>query len=226
MPAMTIKGKTQIIKIYDVSVMELEGFNIEQFDLDSQEDVKELFEIVNDFVETGEADAIKPPLEIKGVDPDEVTIDIGGKKFLSDELTLKNVDILELLKPIQDAPEGTLFYIRSLEGDGLWDFESEESIDPSKLKIGYLDCSLFFDQYDVLREGYLDLICDTLLPERLEYPAKVEISDFVFHPVQIYGQLYVVKKDPIEEIKLLQKVDFGGRMLAGTDFIVDDFDLN
>ncbi|NPA03546.1 MAG: hypothetical protein GXO61_01665 [Epsilonproteobacteria bacterium] len=223
MPAMTVKGRAKIVKIYDVKSMEID----ESVDLDSQEEVRNLFELVNEFVETGEADALQTPIEIRGVDPDESTITISNRKYLSDELTLKNVNILELLEPIQQAQEGDLFYIRSSEGDGLWDFESDKELDATKVKIGYLDCALFFDQYDVLREGYLEVICDTLLPEEVEYPdAIIQLSDFVFQPVQVFAQLYVVKKDPIEGIKLLQKVDFGGRMIAGTDFIVDDFDLN
>ena len=228
MAVVSVKGAAKVIRVYNVSRMEIEGLDLSEFDLESAEDVRELFDLVNDFVETGEVEAFEPPVELNGVDPDECTIEIEGKRYTSDEVTLWNENIVELLSNIQEAKVGDLFYIRSLEGDGLWDIDSDaEHIEPSKLALGYVDCSVMFDQYDVLREGYLDIICDTILPEHIRYEdARFELKDFVFHPVQIYGQLYVVVKDPVEDVKFLQKVDFGGRLLAGTDFIVDDFEAN
>ena len=228
MAVVSVKGAAKVLRVYNVSRMEIEGLDISEFDLESAEDVRELFELVNDFVETGEVEAFEPPVELNGVDPDECTIEIDGKRYTTDEVTLWNENIMDLLSNIQEAEVGDLFYIRSMEGDGLWDIDSDaEEIDPSKLAIGYVDCSVMFDQYDVLREGYLDFICDTILPEHMKYEdAMFELKDFVFFPVQVYGQLYVVVKDPVEDVKLLQKVDFGGRLLAGTDFIVDDFEAN
>ncbi len=228
MAAVSIKGAAKVIRIYNVSRMEIEGLDVSEYDLTSAEDVKELFEIVNDFIETGEVEAFEPPIEINGVDPDECTIEIDKKRYTSDEVTLHNENILELLRSVQEAEVGDLFFIKSFEGEGLWDFESDlTTLEPQKLGIGYVDCSVMFDQYDILREGYLDVICDTLLPEHLFYDgAMFTLSDFVFHPAQVYGQLYVVKEDALGEVKLLQKVDFGGRLLAGTDFIVDDFEAN
>ncbi|BCD67797.1 hypothetical protein [Nitratiruptor sp. YY09-18] len=228
MADISIKGAAKVIKLYNVSRLEMEGVEIDEFDLESAEDVKELFELVNEFVESGEADAIEPPLELQGVDPEECSIKVGDKTLYPDEITLKNANIIDLLQEIQDANEGEVYYIRSFEGDGVWDLESEEEIiDAQALSIDYVDCSILFDQYDLLREGYLDIICDTILPTNITYKGtKVEVEEFIFHPTQIYGQLYVVKKDPIEDINVLQKVDFGGRVLAGTDFIVDDFEEN
>jgi len=228
MRVVNIKGAAKVAKLYNVSRMEMEGIDFSEFDLESQEDVRELFELVNDFVETGEADAIEEPLEIHGVDPDECSIKIGEKIYYPDEITLKNSAIEELLAPIQEAEEGDIYYVRSMEGDGQWLIEIDtEEIDPQKLSLEYVDCSIYFDQYDVLREGYLELICDTILPERLQYgESQVEVAEFIFDPVQVYGQLYKVVYDPAGEVKVLQKIDYGGRMLAGTDFIVDDFDAN
>ena len=228
MANISIKGAAKVIRIYNISRLEMEGLEIDEYDLESAEDVRELFEIVNDFIESGEADAIEPPLELQGVDPEECTIKVGERVVYPDEIVLRNANILELTKDIQSAKEGDIFYIRSLEGEGVWDLVSEKEIeDLRSLGIDYVDCSLLFDQYDIMREGYLDTICDTILPTHMHYDqSRIEVEEFIFHPTQIYGQLYVVKKDPIEEINILQKVDFGGRVLAGTDFIVDDFEAN
>ena len=223
-----VRGAAKIIKVYNVSRMEIEGLDISEIDLDSREDVRELFELVNDFVDTGEVDAYEPPIEIEGVDADECSISVGDKIYYSDEIVLKNSNIVELLSAVQECEEGEVFYIRSYEGDGIWEFDVDaEDVDASKISIGYVDCSVLFDQYDVLREGYLEIICDTLLPKSLSYDsAAVELSEFTFHPQQLFGQLYIAKKDPIADIMILQKVDFGGRSLVDADINVDDFEEN
>ncbi len=228
MGVISIKGAAKVVRLYNVTRMEVEGLDVEDYDLESKEDVRELFERVTEFVETGEVEAFEPPLELQGVDPEECTIKVAEKTIYPDEITLKNQSIVDLLQEIQESEEGEVYYIQSLEGDGLWDIDAEEeNIDPSTLSIGYVDCSVLFDQYDILREGYLDVICDTILPPTIKAgDIAMEVEDFVFHPVQVYAQLYEVKSDPVTGVKILQKVDFGGRFLAGADFLVDDFEEN
>ncbi len=223
----SIKGAAKVIKIYNVGRMDIEGLDISEIDLESKEDVRELFELVNDFVDTGEVDAFEPPIEIEGVDADECVIEVNQKRYYSDEIQLKNSSIMDLLAPIQESEEGELFYIRSYEGDGVWDFEVDTEASSENIAVEYVDCSLLFDQYDILREGYLDLICDTLLPRSLSIDGvEAEVSEFIFHPQQVYGQLYIAKKDPVADIMILQKVDFGGRSLVDADFNLDDFEEN
>jgi hypothetical protein len=223
----TIKGAAKIVKFYNLTRLEIEGIDFDNYDLESKEDIRELFELVNDFVETGEADAIETPLEIQEVDAEECSIVVDGKTYYVDELVLNNRDIVDVLSDIQEAEVGDIYYVRSLEGEGVWDIDHdiEDEIDISKLSVDYIDCSVFFDQYDVLREGYLDILCDTIIPENLSYEdATFELLDFYFDPVQVYGQLYKVVEE--DGVKILHRIDYGGRMLAGTDFIVDDFEEN
>ena len=224
----SIGGKAKIAKIYNLARLEMEGVDFDEYDLESKEDVKELFEIVSDFVETAEADAIEPPQELHMADPDEVSIEIAGKKYYPDELRLNNQNIIELISLIQEAKDGELFYIVTMEGDGRWDIDCDtEEADTSSVALDYVDCTILFDQYDILKEGYLDVVCDTILPEKIQIDnVQTELQEFVFEPVQIYGQLYVVKKDPLANINVLQKVDFGGRKLAGTDLNIEDFEEN
>ena len=220
-----INGSAKVVKIYNVTRLEMEGVDIDAFDLGSKEDVRELFEIVNDFVESGEADIIEPPIEIEGADPENVTITIEQKRYYPDELTLKNVSIEDLLQQVQESNVGDLYYIKSFEGEGEWTIESEG--ESSNVQIGYVDCSLYFDQYDVLKEGYLDSLCDTILPRKVEVEGEnTEVAEFIFNPVQVWGQLYKVVEDVESGTKLLQRIDFGGRMLESADFIVDDFEEN
>ncbi|MRJ02469.1 MAG: hypothetical protein GXO19_00920 [Epsilonproteobacteria bacterium] len=227
MGVIMVKGSAKVVKLYNVSRLEMEGVDWDNYDMGSQEEIRELFELINDFVEGGEADALEPPLELRGVDPDDCLIRVGEGTVYPDEVTLFNLNITDLLHSIQEADLHDIYYIRSMEGDGQWLLEVEGEVEREKLSLDYVDCSIYFDEYDVLREGYLDTICDTLLPERLkvgESPAQV--AEFIFDPIQVYGQLYRVVEDPVSGVKVLQKIDYGGRMLAGTDFIVDDFDAN
>ncbi|BCD60072.1 MULTISPECIES: hypothetical protein [unclassified Nitratiruptor] len=224
----SVAGKAKIVKIYNISRLEMEGIEWDAFDLESAEDVKELFEIAKEYVESAEADAIEAPEEIHCADPDESSIEIDSKTYYTDDVILKNKNIVDLLPLIQNAKVGDIFFVVVQEGDGRWDLVADiEHAESNEVEFGYVDCSVLFDQYDILREGYLDVLCDTLLPETLKVKdAAVELQDFVFHPVQSYGQLYVVKKDPVGDVKVLQKIDYGGRMLSGTDMIVDDFEAN
>ncbi len=225
MGTIKIKGAARVAKLYNISRLEMEGVDFSEFDLDNAEDVKELFEIVNDYIETGEADAIEPPLEIQAADPDESAIVIEGKNYYSDEVILRNIKLDELLQPLQEAQGGDIYYVRSMEGDGEWLLESEDEVNVEDFSIGYVDCSLYFDQYDVLREGYLELICDTLLPTKVGVKdQKVEVAEFIFDPVHIFGQLYRVVD--VYGVKVLERIDYGGRVLAGSNFIVDDFEAN
>ncbi len=226
MSSVAIRGAAKVAKIYNLTRLEIEGIDFSEFDLQNKEDVQELFERVSELVESGEADVFEPPLQIRGVDPDECTIQIEQKTLYPDEITLRNAKITEILEDLQNAEPGDVYYILSMDGDGEWIIESDlDHIDPKELSLDYLDCSLYFDQYDILREGYLDLICDTILPERISYKeARFELSEFNFEPMHIFGQLYEVQE--VDGLKVLQKVDFGGRMLSGTDYIVDDFEEN
>ena len=230
---LSIRGDAKLVKIYNVSRLDIEGIDLDSYDLEVKEDINELFEIVNDFVETGEADVYEGHLEIHGVDPESCKFklfDTKEKEFVLEEATLKNIKIDDLLKDIQNANVGDIFFIKSFEGEALWDFDSDietDEIDPKNFEIGYIDCLDGHDQYDVFKEGIYDLLCDTVSTDYIRYNGeKFELLDFVFHPVQIFAQLYVVKEDPLGETKVLQKVEFGGKRLAGTDLDVDDIENN
>ena len=230
---LSIKGTAKIFKIYNISRIDIEGVDIRSYDLEVKEDVVELFNIVNDFVETGEADVYEGHSEIHGVDAEDCRFVLTNgekKEFVLDNVTLKNIKPQELLKDIKNANIGDIFFIKSFEGEALWDFDSDidtQSVDPQKLEVGYVECLEDMDQYDVFKEGIYDLLCDTVTTDYLKYDSeKFELLDFVFHPIHIFGQLYIVKEDPLGETKVLQKVEFGGIRLAGTDLDVSDLENN
>ncbi|WP_281950572.1 hypothetical protein [Nitrosophilus kaiyonis] len=230
---LSINGTAKIFKIYNLSRMEIEGIDFSAYDIEVKEDVIELMEILNEFIETGEADAYDYHQEIHGVEPENCKFKLTNsttKEIVLDEITLKNIKPQELIKDIENANVGDLFFIKNFEGEALWDFDSDievENIDPQKLEIGYIECLEGLDQYDIFREGIYDLLCDTVSTDYIRYEGeKFELLDFVFHPIHIFAQLYIVKEDPLGETKVLQKVQYGGIRLAGTDLDVSDLENN
>ncbi|WP_200762419.1 hypothetical protein [Nitrosophilus alvini] len=217
---LSIAGRAKLVKFYNLSRLEIEGLDISQLDLEQKEDIEEFFEKVLEFTETGEAEAYEPPLEVHGCDTEICTIKLKNTEeyvLSADEITLKNIHIDEILKDIQHAKEGDIYFVKCFEGDALWDFDSdyEGEVDPSKFKIGYIDCTIDIDQYEALSAGYYDILCDIIYTDYIEYDNSMfELVDFVFHPMKIYAQLYIVKKDPVTGLNILEKVDFGGRMIS------------
>ncbi len=170
--------------------------------------------------------------EIQGVEPETCKLKITNSKEIEislDEVTLKNRKLDERLEDILDAKVGEIFFVKTFQGEALWDFDSyvdEENIEANLLELGYLDCS-FMDKYEIMREDIYDLLCDTVTTDYIRYRGEgFELLDFVFHPQHTFSQLYIVKEDPILEAKILQKVESGGRRLAGTDIDVDDLENN
>jgi len=171
--------------------------------------------------------------EIHGINPETCKFKLTNseeKDLFLDNITLKNIKIENLLRNIQEAEIGDIFFIKTFEGEALWDFDSDietNSVEPQSLEVGYIDCSIEHDQYDLFREGLYDLLCDTVSTDYIRYSGeKFELLDFVFHPAHIFVQLYVVREDPIAETKFLQKVEFDGIRLAGTDLDVSDIENN
>ena len=162
-------------------------------------------------------------MEVHGCDSERCTIKITNsqqKVFSVEEVELKNIHIDEILKDIQRAESGEIYFVKCFEGDALWDFDSdfEGEPDPAKLKIGYIDCTIDIDQYEALSSGYYDMLCDMIYTDYIEYEnSRFELVDFVFHPMKIYAQLYVVRKDAVTGSNILEKVDLGGRMITDVE---------
>ena len=226
MSDISIKGNAKIVKIYNLS--ELEELDIESFDLNTKEEIEEVYELISDLTETGEADAETSTITINGLDADDALITVDEEELTVDDIFLKNENINHIIADLEHANEGDIFFIKSLEGEGDWFFKSEKDIKkPNELSLEYVDCSVMFDEFDVLREGYLDFICDSVIPETISYKGvRIELDAFYLDPVQSYGELYIVKRDLDSNIKVLEKIPNSQRVLAGTDFIVDDFEEN
>ena len=216
----TVRGNAKTIKLYNLSVVDT--IEMPNYDLSVQEDINELLTLANEMVESGEIDALTPPIELNILELEDAQLEIDEEAHDIESITLKNKALEDILEELQDAELGDIYYIYSLEGEGNWDIEVDsEDFTPSELKLSYIDCASYFDQFDILREGYLELLCDSVIPEELSLDnVSCELKDFYLDPTQEYGELYKVVKS--DGAKVLERIPNSGRVLAGTECNVDD----
>ncbi len=226
--SLQISAESKVVKIYNLTRLKMEIFDINIDDLNEENDIDEFFDKVDEFIESGEADAISSPLEIRGIEPDEITdaslTHPNGEKssFNIDDVELDNCSLEKYVKEIKDAKVGDIIFIRSEIGKAEWSFTAsceEETADPKNIKIGYYNCAVEMDTYQVLSESYYYYLCDTLNPDYLYYKDnKFETDEFDFDPFYIYGQLYVIKEDLQSGEKVIEYIPHEGKAL------LDDMD--
>lgn len=210
-----IEGTANRVSIYRIDDLQIEGIESENYDLQDREDLERYMETIDALVESAELDLLENGRSVVSLDPEgieEFTLssDESHEESLSlDALQLFNRSILEPLKSISEAEEGAIFYLRSESGEGFWDLslETEENVDPAKLSMGYFDCSESLDTYDLLRESYFDVLCDTVLPSDLHFAEETFTQErFDFKPGLIQGSLYRVAVDATTGEPLLERL--------------------
>jgi hypothetical protein len=216
----TLRGNAKVVKFYNLSI--IDEIDFDNFDLASKEDIDNLLSVAEEIVEEGELDAVTAPLELNALNIDDAELEVDEEPDNIEKLTLKNTEVEAILEELQDAEIGDVYYIYSLEGEGTWDIEVDsEDFAINQLEVDYIDCAAYFDQFDILREGYLDLLCDTILPDTLQAKdIPTEVKDFYLDSTQEYGELYKVVES--DGIKVLERIPNSGRVLAGTDCNIDD----
>ena len=224
-----ISAESKVVKIYNLTRLKMEDFDINIDDLNEESDLDEFFDKADELIESGEADTISSPLVIKGIEPDEITFSLlthpNGEdtSFDTDDFELYNCSLENYVKEIKEAKVGDIIFIRSEIGKAEWRFLAdsgdEEKIELKDIKMGYYNCNVEMDTYQVLSESYYYYLCDTLNPEYFYYKDnKFQIDEFDFDPFYIYGQLYVIKEDLQTGEKIIEYLPHEGRAL------LDDMD--
>ncbi len=211
-----LEGSTEKIGIYNLDRLELEGIDNGNYDLEDREDLERYLEDVDALVESGELDALESAEVVSVLDPEnlqEILLGDGSREEEAleiDAITLQNIPADRFLHLIEEAEPGEILYLRNERGEGFWDFSAEvedEEADPSKISMGYVECSLELDTYDLLRETYYDRLCDTFLPTELRYDETPFNRDrLLFNPSFISGTLYKVVRDPETGTKVLERL--------------------
>ena len=225
-----IEAEGKKIGFYKLNRLEIEGLEIDPDTDFEEESIKELFETVNGYIESGELDELDASVTFTTFDPEtaRIVLDADGLEEVEvslDDLTLQNIDVDKKLALLEKSKIGDIFFVRTEVGDAYWDLggEGEEAFTLQNVKLGYLDCAESHDQYEILRESYYDTLCDTVLPEEAYYnDKKLELDEHVLRTRQVYGELYVVRQELPGREKIFQKVSLEEKMrLDGYDDTVE-----
>jgi len=221
MAQLIIRGEIDNLSFYNITT------GVKSLNPDSNYKIEELYEVVSNLLESGELDALLLPQELKLISVENLNIELNEEILDNSSLILKNSDLNSLVD-ISIYEEGMVFLIRHYRGDGEYIFEDiEDDFDISSLGFEYIDCSQELDQYDILRESYLESFCDSIIADSIKYRDEpLEFDEFIFDPQLVKDELYIVKRDPINGLNFLEKLDIGGNRLFGTDCDVDDFERN
>ncbi len=225
-----IEGEGKKIGFYKLNRLEMEGVEIDA-DTDFEEmDIKELFENINAYIESGELDELDSSQTLTVVDPENatLTLDADGLEEVEislDDVTLENLNVDKKLKLLEKSKIGDVFFVRSEVGDAYWDLagEGEPTFSIQNVKLGYLDCSESHDQYDLLRDSYYEFLCDLVVPEVAYYnDEKLELEEHILRTRQVFGDLYIVRQELPGREKIFQRVTLEEKMrLDGFDDTVE-----
>ncbi len=225
-----IEGEGRKIGFYKLNRLEMEGVEIDA-DTDFEEmDIKELFENINAYIESGELDELESSQTLTVVDPEtaSLTLDADGLEEVEislDDVMLENLNVDKKLELLEKSKIGDVFFVRSEVGEAYWDLagEGERTFSIQNVKLGYLDCSESHDQYDLLRDSYYEYLCDLVVPEVAYYnDEKLELEEHVLRTRQVFGDLYIVRQELPGREKIFQRVTLEEKMrLDGFDDTVE-----
>ena len=205
-----IDGKTSVVTLSNIG--SLEDLEVELEDLNEEADIEGVMEQIEAYAQSGEIDAETDVLRYKVINPEE--IDYLALRDGTDEIEkdlesfgLKNVSLEALRDFIESSTIGDVLYLRKEEGNGHFEIAVENPKE-EKVSFGYFDCALEIDAYEALQESYLDVVCDTILPDVAEVAdGACNVDVFDFEPQLVSGELYKVVADSESGVKTLEKVD-------------------
>ncbi|NPA82092.1 MAG: hypothetical protein GXO31_05740 [Epsilonproteobacteria bacterium] len=218
---------SKVVKFYNLTALELlEDMEFDIYDLNEKRDIEEFFERAEDFVESGEADELADVVSARGMDPESIQEAVlihpnGNEIDLDiDDIVLENISLEKYVKEIKEGEIGDIIYVRSEFGSGTWDmvadYDESDEVDPTNLKIAYYNCATDMDTYELLSESFYDPLCDTLAPDFLTFEdMEFELEEFIFEPIQVYGELYVIKEDLNGKGKVIERISSERRLVIG-----------
>ena len=217
-----IEAGARKVGIYNLNGLESDEIDLAAYDLESAEELRRFIDDIDAMVESGELTLLERAVTVTGIDPETVEVlslvsegEEEERELDIDRFRLKNLSPFEALEVFENADAGAIFYLRSEEGIGTWDLKADLPQTPEEptVEMGYFDCSGELDSYELLRESYLDYLCDTLIPSecRIE-DANADADRFDFEPVRIEGALYRVATDPESGLRTLERLPCPSRI--------------
>ena len=221
-----IEGDISIVSLSNVG--SFEEFNLDSEEINEESEIKSIMEEIDAYAQSGELDIMTDVCTYKVMNGEDITYlacadeESEEKEISIDTFKLTN----KTLKPIKDlleqASTGDIIYLRKEQGKANILLNLEISNSDEVMSFSYFDCSTELDEYDLLRESYYDVVCDTFLLESLKTETnKATTENFVFEPQIIYGELYKVVENE-EGIKSLQKIEFPGYYFQDAQRNIDE----
>ena len=184
------------------------GFDVE--DIDDEADIDAIFEELDAYAQSSELDLSYDSINYRTINPEyinSITIEDEDNKesvLTLDDFKLKNIEIDNLDDFLESANIGDVVYLRVESGDCNYRVELSEE---GELEIGYVDCSIKLNSFDLLAKDYYDRVCDSLLPD---FIPNSTIEEYKFEPNIIYAKLYRVVFDEVANSKVLEKIEIPG----------------
>lgn len=200
-----------IAKVTLSNVGMLEEYDIEE--INEESDIKSIMEEIDAYAQSGELDVMTDMCSYNVMNAEDIEYlamseEDGDENEISmDSFKLVNKTMNEVKELLDRACVGNVIYLRKEQGKANLTLSLEVQKGDEVMNFSYFDCSTGMDEYDLLRESYYDVVCDTFLPESLtaqENQATVE--NFVFEPEIVYGELYKIAQND-EGVKSLVKID-------------------
>jgi len=193
---MVIRGETNLIKVYDLSLL----LDLENYDLNEASDIQRLQETIGSYIDAGEVEAVNLPVDLMGVVPDGAEIEIGEQRYTFEDIEYINRSVDDLISA--NFEKGSVILLVQAKGEGYFEYEENPSVE--ELKIGYTACDM-----EAPDEPVYDFFCDLMLPGLVEINGeKAEISASNFYPKDtIVAEVYRVNEDGSKYLEKVAEVD-------------------
>ncbi|QOP42974.1 hypothetical protein FJR45_03005 [Sulfurimonas sediminis] len=222
----TIEGNISVVSLSNVGTFE--EFNLENEEINEESEIKNIMEEIDAYAQSGELDAVTDVCTYKVMNDEDIEyLACADEESEEKEISMERFQLVnQTLKPIKNlltkACKGDIIYLRKEQGKANIILSLEMNNSDEAMSFSYFDCSTDLDEYDLLRESYYDVVCDTFLPESLATQEnKATVENFVFEPQIIYGELYKVIENE-EGLKSLQKIEFPGYYFQDAQRDIDE----
>ena len=150
---------------------EIDEIDYNSDDLNELSDVEELMRQIDAYYESGELDAAtdivkKTVIDPEGIEYMSITVDEDEKEITLDEVNLKPKVCNDVSTLLGSVNPGDILYLRRVEGKGYRNYTPEFENKEDPISANYYDCTQSgSDDYGLLREGYYEYLCDTILAD-------------------------------------------------------------
>jgi len=221
-----IEGNVSIVNLSNVGT--LQEYNIESEEMNEESEIKSIMEEIDAYAQSGELDVMTDVCTYKVMNAEDIEYlaladeQSDEKEVSIDTFKLIDQTVESMKNLLSRASVGDIIYLRKEQGKANITLSLEMQNSDEAMNFSYFDCSTDMDEYDLLRESYYDIVCDTFLPETLSVEEnKSTVENFLFEPQIVYGELY--KMVEIEKgIKSLQKIELPGYYFQDAQREIDE----